>query len=70
MATKPNFDETKGREFTQKVIGKTSLAAGGKGLGTIGLPEPKLQQLCLDAGFSSVRRAWEDPFRVLFEVNP
>ena len=48
----------------------TSLAAGGEGLGTMGLPEPKLQELCLEAGFSSVRRAWEDPFRVLFEVKP
>lgn len=48
----------------------TSLANGGKGLGTMGLPEPKLQELSTEAGFSSVRRIWENPFRVLYEVKP
>ena len=32
-----------------------SLANGGEAHGTMGLPEEKIKQLCLDAGFSSVR---------------
>ncbi len=32
-----------------------SLANGGAAHGTMGLPEEKIKQLCLDAGFSSVR---------------
>ena len=34
----------------------TSLANGGEGLGTMGLPESKLRAYCWQAGFSSVRR--------------
>ena len=34
----------------------TSLAAGGAGLGTAGLPESKVRSLAEEAGFSSVRR--------------
>jgi hypothetical protein len=34
----------------------TSLAAGGEGLGTMGLTESKLRDLCRQAGFSSLRR--------------
>jgi 2-polyprenyl-3-methyl-5-hydroxy-6-metoxy-1,4-benzoquinol methylase len=42
----------------------TSLAAGGKGLGGMGLPEPMLRELCVDVGFASVRRVpIEDPFQ-------
>ena len=48
----------------------TSLAGGGEGLGTMGLPESKLNEICTEAGFTSVRRAWEDPFSVLYEVKP
>ncbi len=49
----------------------TSLAAGGAGLGTAGLPELRLRELCLEAGFGSVRRLpLEDPFSSLYEVRP
>ena len=48
----------------------TSLASGGAGLGTIGLPEARLRELCVDAGFTSLRRIWENPFRVVYEVRP
>ncbi len=49
----------------------TSLAGGGAGLGTCGLPEGKLRDLCLAAGFSSVERlAIEDPLQVLYAVRP
>ncbi len=48
-----------------------SLAEHGEGLGTLGLPEPKLRELCADAGFASVRRVpMENPFNVLYEVRP
>ncbi len=33
----------------------TALANGGAAQGTMGLPEEKVKQLCIDAGFSSVR---------------
>jgi SAM-dependent methyltransferase len=49
----------------------TSLAHGGAGLGTNGLPEAKARELCLQAGFSSVRRVpIDDPFDILYEVKP
>lgn len=49
----------------------TSLANGGDGLGTLGLPEPKVRQLCADAGFSSVQRVpVQNPFNILYEVKP
>jgi SAM-dependent methyltransferase len=48
----------------------TSLANGGAGLGTIGLPESRLREFCLEAGFQNVRRIWENPFRVVYEVRP
>ena len=48
----------------------TSLAGGGEGLGTAGLPESKLRTLCLDAGFSSVRRApFDHPFFSVYEIT-
>jgi SAM-dependent methyltransferase len=49
----------------------TSLANGGEGLGTMGLPEPKVRDLCASAGFGSVRRLpIENPFNILYEVRP
>ena len=48
----------------------TSLANGGEGLGTMGMPESKVRALCAEAGFSSVRRLpFENPFNVLYEVR-
>lgn len=47
-----------------------SLAAGGPGLGTCGLPEPRLRELCLEAGFRGLTRAAESPFDVLYEARP
>jgi 2-polyprenyl-3-methyl-5-hydroxy-6-metoxy-1,4-benzoquinol methylase len=49
----------------------TSLAHGGAGLGTLGLPEPKLRQLATEAGFGQVRRVpLENPFNTLYEIRP
>jgi SAM-dependent methyltransferase len=49
----------------------TSLAGGGEALGTLGLPESKLREVCMEVGFSSVRRVpLEDPFHALYEVLP
>lgn len=49
----------------------TSLSAGGAGLGTLGFHEPKVRELCAQAGFSSVRRVpLENPFNNLYEVRP
>jgi len=49
----------------------TSLAAGGEGLGTAGLPATKVEELCTEAGFSRVRRLPIDhPFRQVFAVTP
>ncbi|WP_376794213.1 class I SAM-dependent methyltransferase [Thermogemmatispora sp.] len=46
-----------------------SLAGHGEGLGTLGLPEAKLRQFCMEAGFSHVRRVpVEAPFNVLYEI--
>jgi hypothetical protein len=48
-----------------------SLAAGGEGLGTAGLPESKVRELCKEAGFSIIRRVpVENPFNVLYEIKP
>ena len=49
----------------------TSLAHHGEGLGTAGIPEPKMRELCAEAGFSNVRRVpMENPFNILYEVTP
>ncbi len=49
----------------------SSLAAGGMGLGTVGLPESTLRTLASQAGFGSVRRVpLENPFNSLFEIRP
>ena len=48
-----------------------SLAEGGQGLGTMGLPESRLRALATDAGFSSVRRVpLENLFNSLYEIKP
>jgi 2-polyprenyl-3-methyl-5-hydroxy-6-metoxy-1,4-benzoquinol methylase len=47
-----------------------SLAAGGPGLGTCGLPEPRLRALCLEAGFRTLTRAVEGPLDVLYAARP
>lgn len=47
----------------------TSLAEGGEGLGTLGLPEPVLRDLAVDAGFTAVRRIeMDNPFNALYEL--
>lgn len=49
----------------------TSLAGGGEGLGTVGFHEPKVRELCADAGFGHVQRvAMENPFNSLYEIRP
>jgi SAM-dependent methyltransferase len=48
----------------------TSLARGGAGLGTCGFHEHKVNELCTDAGFSSVRRLpLENPFNNVYEIR-
>ncbi|HLW02290.1 MAG TPA: methyltransferase domain-containing protein [Ktedonobacterales bacterium] len=46
-----------------------SLAEGGAGMGTAGMPPSKVRELCAEAGFGSVRLLpIENPFRNVFEV--
>jgi 2-polyprenyl-3-methyl-5-hydroxy-6-metoxy-1,4-benzoquinol methylase len=48
----------------------TSLAEGGEGLGTLGLPEPVLRQMAGQAGFASVRHVeMDNPFNNLYELT-
>ena len=48
-----------------------SLAEGGEGLGTLGLPESKLRELALAVGFTGVERApIDDPFSALYVLTP
>lgn len=48
----------------------TSLANNGAGLGTLGLPESKLKEMCAEAGFTSVRRVpLDNPFNSLYEAE-
>src|SRR5215472_5751353 len=48
----------------------TSLAGHGEGLGTVGLPESKIRELCAEAEFSNVRRVpMENPFNILYEIT-
>ena len=48
----------------------TSLANGGAGLGTCGLPEEKARDLCMEAGFAELRRVpMDNPFNNLYEVR-
>lgn len=46
-----------------------SLAAGGAGLGTCGLPESKLRKLCVEAGFTSLESVAEEPLDVLYAAR-
>jgi len=49
----------------------TSLGRGGAGLGTLGFHEPKVRELCAEAGFREVRRVpIENPFNKLYEIRP
>ncbi|MBD0421799.1 methyltransferase domain-containing protein [Streptomyces sp. TRM S81-3] len=49
----------------------TSLANGGAALGTCGMPEAVVRDLCVEAGFSDVVRSTaDDPFNVLYDVKP
>ena len=49
----------------------TSLANGGAGLGTCGLPPAKASELTQEAGFSSCEKLpLENPFNNLFDVRP
>jgi 2-polyprenyl-3-methyl-5-hydroxy-6-metoxy-1,4-benzoquinol methylase len=48
----------------------TSLANGGAGLGTCGLPESKFRELCDEAGFASMRKVpIENPFNNVYEAR-
>jgi SAM-dependent methyltransferase len=48
-----------------------SLAAGGEGLGTLGLHEGRLRELAEQAGFGRLRLVpLEDPFNNLYEIRP
>jgi 2-polyprenyl-3-methyl-5-hydroxy-6-metoxy-1,4-benzoquinol methylase len=48
----------------------TSLAHDGEGLGTLGFHEPKVRELCGEAGFSEVRRVpVEHPLLALYEIK-
>lgn len=49
----------------------TSLAHGGAGLGTCGMPEARVRELCAEAGFATVERVpIENPFNALYEIRP
>jgi 2-polyprenyl-3-methyl-5-hydroxy-6-metoxy-1,4-benzoquinol methylase len=49
----------------------TSLAHGGQGLGTCGLPPAKARELCLTSGFSTVEQIeLQDPFNALYVARP
>ncbi|HJQ48395.1 MAG TPA: class I SAM-dependent methyltransferase [Amycolatopsis sp.] len=48
----------------------TSLAEDGAGLGTLGLPEPRLRELATRAGFAAVDRVpMDNPFNSLYELH-
>ena len=41
-----------------------------EGLGTLGMPPSKVSELCLEAGFSSVKQLEiEDDFHMLYEIK-
>jgi SAM-dependent methyltransferase len=49
----------------------SSLAGGGEGLGTVGLPESKLRELASEAGFGGIERVpLENPFNSLYMARP
>ena len=48
-----------------------SLARGGEALGALGVTEPKVRELCFEAGFGDVRRLpLQNPFNVVYEIKP
>ena len=48
----------------------TSLAHGGAGLGTCGMPPSTVEAMCLEAGFSRVDRIpVEDPFNIFYAIR-
>ncbi|MFC6083860.1 methyltransferase domain-containing protein [Sphaerisporangium aureirubrum] len=49
----------------------TSLADGGPGLGTLGLPPARIREYCGEAGFRSIRALPSaNPFNALYEIRP
>lgn len=49
----------------------TSLAQGGAGLGTCGMPPGKVRELCEEAGFSNVEQLpIENPFNIVYAAKP
>ena len=49
----------------------TSLANDGAGLGTLGLHPPKVEEMCAEAGFSSIKLLpLENPFHNLYVIKP
>lgn len=49
----------------------TSLSRNGAGLGTLGFHEPKVRELCREAGLREVRYVpVENPFNKLYEIRP
>ena len=48
----------------------TSLSQGGDGLGTVGLPEPRLKELCLGSGFTRFERLWQNPAVTVYAAHP
>ena len=48
----------------------TSLAHNGEGLGTVGLPESKVKELCFSAGFKTVKEVEiNHPLNSLFIIE-
>jgi 2-polyprenyl-3-methyl-5-hydroxy-6-metoxy-1,4-benzoquinol methylase len=47
-----------------------SLAEDGLALGAAGLPEPRLRDLCLEAGFSDLVRVWDGALDAVYLVRP
>jgi hypothetical protein len=43
-----------------------SLAQGGAAVGTAGLPESRLRELCIDAGFKSLELVTANPFSAIY----
>ncbi len=61
-------------QYAQSIVSCMSSALsepGGAGLGTLGLPPPRLEQLCRSAGFGSVvLHDVDDPANLYYEVRP
>ncbi|HKG87803.1 MAG TPA: hypothetical protein VKA95_05710 [Nitrososphaeraceae archaeon] len=49
----------------------TSLAEGGQGLGSLGMPPSKVKEYCNEAGCTQMRKLpLDNPFNILYEVKP